>query len=173
MQDTTKLHDSNWVVAERTMWRGDDGKAVNVRVFKPIPDPEEPDATWACGFEITGLGQTIQDRALGVDSMQALMLAFQAIRGELQKSPIPVSFFSTAPGHTGFERYHDEPDMEALFEHLMEIEIIRQNTLYDLLDEDSDREPATSQLLEHIKKAEAIRQKILRRILERATTRSG
>jgi hypothetical protein len=84
---------------------------------------------------------------------------------------VPLAYESDTPGSTGFERYHLEPDMETLFEHLMDIEIIRQNTLYDLLDEDSDREPATEQLLEHVKEAEAIRQKILRRILERATKR--
>jgi hypothetical protein len=162
------MHDPSAVVAERTLTRCDTGGPVIAKVFKPVPDPEEPDTTWACGYELTGLDETIRDRALGLDSMQALMLAFQGIRSELKKSRADVLFADT-PGHTGFERHHLDPDMEALFENLMEAEIIRQNTLYELLDEDSDREPETELLLEHVREAEAARQRITRRILARAT----
>jgi hypothetical protein len=164
------MHDPDAVIAERTLKRCDDGATVVVKVFKPVPDPEEPDSTWACGFEITGLDETIRDRALGVDAMQALMLSFHAILGEFKKSDAPVAFLSDTPGDTGFYRFYLDPDMEALIGHLAEAEFIRQNTIYDLLDK---RAPATDQLLEHVKNAEAIRQKILRRILERAMKQRG
>lgn len=73
------LHDASAVIAERTLFRCDTGANVVVKLFQPIPDPERTDIdddTWACGYEITGLGDTIRDRVLGIDSMQALMLAW-------------------------------------------------------------------------------------------------
>lgn len=167
------MHDPGAVIAERTLKRCDTGAAVVFRVFKPVPDAEQPDDTWACGFEIHMLDEPVRDRALGIDSMQALRLSFQGIRYHLRESGVPVAYDSGPPGYTSFERYHTDPDTNALMEHLMEIEMIRQNTLYELLDPSSDREPATDLLLEHTKEAEAIRQKILRRILERATKRRG
>ena len=166
------MHEPNAVVAERTLNRCDTGETVVATVFKPVPDPEEPDATWACGYEITGLDERIRHQALGIDSMQALMGAFQAIRYALKEADTQVAFAET-PGHTGFERHHWDPDMDALFENLIDAEVIRQNTLHELLDEDSDKQPATELMLEHVREAEAIRQRITRRILERARKRSA
>lgn len=162
-----EMHDPDAVIAERTLRRCDTGAPVVVKVFKPVPHPE---GDWACGFEISGLDEPVRHRAIGVDSMQALRLSFQGIRAELEASGVPLAYESDTPGSTGFERFHLDEDVNALFEHLLEIEI-HQNTLYELLDPNSDREPATDLLLEHTKEAEAIRQKILRRILERATKR--
>jgi hypothetical protein len=163
------MYDPDAVIAERTLKRCDTGAAVVFRVFKPVPDAKDPDDTWACGFEIHGLDEPVRDRVLGMDSMQTLKLSFQGIRYHLHESGVPLGYESDMPGHTGFERYHSDPDTNALMEHLMEIEMIRQNILYQLLDPSPDREPETDSLLEHTKEAEAIRQRILRRILGRAT----
>lgn len=108
---------------------------------------------------------------MGVDSMQALRLSFDCIRGHLEGSKAPLAYESDAPGSTGFERFHYDEDFNSLLEHLMEIEVIRQNILYELLDPSSDREEAPDSLLEHTKEAEAVRQRILRKILKRAMTR--
>jgi len=96
--------------------------------------------------------------------MQALMVVFPGIRHYLDKADLPLAWLSETVGRLGLERFYSDPDMDALFEHLMEAEIIRQNTVYRLLDPNSDREPATDLLLEHTKEAEAIRQRILRKI---------
>jgi hypothetical protein len=161
------MFDPDAVVAERSLVRCDTGSLVVARVFKPVPDPEDPDSTWACGYEIIGLDETVRDRAFGIDSMQALILSFQGIRGAL-KAGTEVSFADEA-GHTGFERHHLDPDMEALFENLMEAEIIRQNLLYEALDGEPERD--ASLMLDHVREAEAARQRITRRIIERATNR--
>lgn len=168
-----EMYDPDAVIAERILKRCDTGRPVVVKVFKPVPDPEDPYDGWACGFEITGLDKPIRHRAMGVDSMQALTVSFAGIRAHLERSGVPLAFESDTPGWTGFERFHSNADVNALFEHLMEIEMIRQNTLFELLDPVTDREPATDLLLEHTKEAEAIRQRILRKILKRATKRSG
>ena len=167
------VHDPDAVIAERVLKRCDTGRPVVVKVFKPVPDPEDPNDDWACGFEITGLGKPVRKRAIGVDSMQALRLSFQCIRAHLEPSGVPLAYESDTPGSTGFERFALDEDVNALFEHLMEIEVIRQNTLFELLDPSLGREPETDLLLEHTKEAEAIRQRILRRTLERATKRRG
>ena len=168
------IYDPDGLIAERRLKRCDTGADVFVRVFRPVPDPEDPQHTWVCGFEITGLDETIRSSGHGVDSMQALMVVFLGGIGHyLKKMGLPLAWLSETPGWIGFERFHTDPDMDALFEHLMEAEMIRQSTVFRLLDPSSRREPATDLLLEHTKEAEAIRQKILRRILEQATKRRG
>jgi len=167
------MHDPDAVIAERTLKRCDTGADVVVRVFKPVPDPEDPEHAWVCGFEIAGMDETIRSKAHGVDSMQALMVVFLGIRHYLDKADLPLAWLSETPGWIGFERFHSDPDMDALFEHLMEAEMIRQSTMFALLDPSSAREPATDLLLEHTKEAEAIRQRILRKILKRSTKRRG
>jgi hypothetical protein len=167
------MHDPDAVIAERILKRCDTGGPVVFRVFKPVPDAEQPDSTWACGFEIHGLDEPVRDRVLGVDSMQALKMSFQGIRYHLQRCGVAVGWEADTPGSTGFERYHSDPDTNALMEQLIEIEMIRQLTLYEQLDPTPDRKPGTDELLEHTKEAEAIRQRILRRILERGTKQRG
>lgn len=163
------MHNPKAVLAERTLKRCDNGEAVQVKVYLPVPDPEyTKHGTWACGYEIVGLDQPVKSRAHGVDSMQALKLVFQAIRVELKKSNLPIAFLSDEPGYTGFERFHDQPEMEALFEHLMEIEVIRQNRLHEMLRGLPHRDSAMELLYEHLREAENMRQTILRKMFERS-----
>jgi hypothetical protein len=72
------------VMAERRLIIGDlaGDKEVVIRLYQP----EAKDGTWSCRFEIDWPNQRRLSRAGGVDSMQALVLALQAIGIEIYSS---------------------------------------------------------------------------------------
>jgi len=51
-------------------------------VGKPAPCPDGRD--WYCPFTITGAGQSRTSSAVGIDSVQALLLAFSALHATLE-----------------------------------------------------------------------------------------
>ena len=58
--------------------------AVTVRIGKPVKDPAYPDQdVFVCPCEIAGSGQPVKFVGGGVDSMQALLLAFRIITNYL------------------------------------------------------------------------------------------
>ena len=61
---------------------GDELRPVFVRFGRPERDPA-PGGDWQCAFQITGLGEDDVECAFGVDSVQALQLAFQAVGARL------------------------------------------------------------------------------------------
>lgn len=52
-----------------------------LRIGKPA---EHPDGDWVCAVQITGLGDDRVYEAAGVDSLQALMMALQMARTQLE-----------------------------------------------------------------------------------------
>jgi hypothetical protein len=76
-----ELHSIGQVIAERRLTlTSDDGvnSEVVVRLGTPLRTPDHPDEYY-CPFEIEGLGAIQRQYAAGVDSMQALRLAFKMI----------------------------------------------------------------------------------------------
>jgi hypothetical protein len=67
------------VVASRSLLLDGTSK-VTIRIRRPY----EAENDFACDYEIRGLGDLDCDPALGVDSLQALFLAVQAIRERLR-----------------------------------------------------------------------------------------
>lgn len=57
-------------------------RSVFARFGRPERDPA-PGGDWQCAFQITGLGEDDVQYAFGVDSVQALQLAFQAAGAQL------------------------------------------------------------------------------------------
>lgn len=55
---------------------------VLVRFGRPEPDPA-PGGDWQCAFQIVGIGDDDVQHAFGVDAVQALHLAFQAVGARL------------------------------------------------------------------------------------------
>lgn len=79
-----KLESLGDIIAERQLWSTDPaGTRTMVRVLlgKPMPFPESTD--FYCPYQITGVGEEKIRYAGGVDSMQAIQLAFQVIEGDL------------------------------------------------------------------------------------------
>ena len=61
---------------------GGEVRPVFARFGRPERDPA-PGGDWQCAFQITGLGEDDVEYAFGVDSVQALQLAFQAVGARL------------------------------------------------------------------------------------------
>jgi hypothetical protein len=167
--------DPSAVVAERRLRAAPDLN-VTVRVFKPIPDQEHEvcggAVDWVCGFEIVGLEGDIRDRVFGVDSMQALSLAFPAIRRCLRASKPELS--SLEAGVDGFERYNPDPLMDEMIELLIEVEVHRMNRVFEELSPDSlGSANSSQQLVDSVGKLEEIRQRILHRTFARALSKGN
>ncbi|MDA1132958.1 MAG: hypothetical protein O2905_07015 [Proteobacteria bacterium] len=71
------------IIAERELDLADGG-TVQVKIGKPQQFPEGH--SFYCPIQITGLGKEINLRAGGVDSLQALLMALQAISANLYTS---------------------------------------------------------------------------------------
>lgn len=57
---------------------------------------------WACPFQISGVGRSRVERALGLDSVQALQVAIQAIRIHLERDAKGATWAGGEQGDPGF-----------------------------------------------------------------------
>lgn len=74
-----ELHD---VIAEREFEAQGRPGGVTLRLGRPAPDPQ---GDWSCPFQTVGLGRDGEvHTAYGVDAVQALVLALQMARAQLQ-----------------------------------------------------------------------------------------
>ena len=80
-------------IAERTfVLTGPDTRNVVARIGAPEPDPSHPTA-FRCPFQVTGLSNDDVQYASGVDSFQALNLAFAGIRRAIQTNASVLAAF--------------------------------------------------------------------------------
>jgi hypothetical protein len=72
------------VIASRDYVIERDSTRLSLRgeIGKPAPCPDHQD--WYCPFTISGAGDTRTSSAVGVDSIQAILLAFSALRATLE-----------------------------------------------------------------------------------------
>ena len=79
-----KLESLDDIIAEREFWSTDAaGTRTRVRVSLGKPKPFPDSADFYCPYRITGVGDEKIRYAGGVDSLQAIQLAFQIIRADL------------------------------------------------------------------------------------------
>jgi hypothetical protein len=76
--------------------------AVEVEVKLGYPEQRTPDE-WACPFRILGLDAEIAEYGIGMDSLQALMMAHEGIATSLRSSGRKLSWIGI-PGETGIRR---------------------------------------------------------------------
>ncbi len=88
------------IIAERILTVVGSKARVYVRLGKPKKDRASGDYT--CSFIIDGLGETTVQRASGIDAMQALQLAMQAIRKALLPHAKRLRWVGSQPGGLGF-----------------------------------------------------------------------
>ena len=93
------------VVAERVLILAPDG-LVTARIGLPFTPPDYPNESW-CPWQIEGLGDGRVRAAVGIDSVQALWLAFQRVGSELYMTEEYASgrlmaFPNDAKGDLGF-----------------------------------------------------------------------
>lgn len=84
---------------------GSDSRTVVVSIGQPKLglDPEFPEV-WGCAISIEGITGTGADRALGEDSLQALLLAVELVRKRLDESGLALAWLDDEPGHTCIPR---------------------------------------------------------------------
>ncbi len=75
---------------------------VKVEVKLGYPEMRTPDE-WACPFRIVGLDHEISEYGIGVDSLQAIMMAIEGIATYLRSSGRTLSWLGM-PGETGIRR---------------------------------------------------------------------
>jgi hypothetical protein len=68
------------VIAERAIDADGVTGAVQVRIGRPVADPE---GDWSCPIQVTGIGSDAPLSVAGVDSLQALTLALDMLRARL------------------------------------------------------------------------------------------
>ena len=68
------------------------------KVLVEIEKPFFADPEWRCTYSVRGAKLYRSRFACGEDSFQALMLAFVAIRAELDAFPVPLAWLSDEPG---------------------------------------------------------------------------
>ena len=61
-------------------------RKIAVSIGLPRPDQQHKGVNWECPFVIEGIGRSKVQKAFGADSMQALILAIQGIRVNLEQS---------------------------------------------------------------------------------------
>lgn len=88
------------IIAERTLTLAGSKVRVHVRLGRPKKDRIGGDHT--CPFIIEGLGESTVQQASGVDSMQALQLAMQAIRKALLPHSKRLRWVGGQAGDVGF-----------------------------------------------------------------------
>lgn len=94
------------VICEREFNTVIDGEAFPVLAqwMKPAPDG----SAWRCAYALTWPDGTVRRRSsMGVDSTQALMLAFHAVSADLELAPWPVRWFDNEVGDHGLPAFKD------------------------------------------------------------------
>lgn len=88
-------------IATRHLARTDTGATVTVQLARPR---RRRTGEFECRYRVRGLGRVKISRALGEDSVQALQLAFEAVRLELEPHAAILTWYG-ARGEIGFPQY--------------------------------------------------------------------
>jgi len=92
--------EENWL-ARRTLIDEAD-PSIKVEVLLGFPEQRTPDE-WACAFRIVGLGAEISEYGIGMDALQALMMAHEGVATALRASKRKLCWMSI-PGETCIRR---------------------------------------------------------------------
>jgi hypothetical protein len=113
-------------IANRKLRDQTTGGLVQIVVFEPVVDPNDPDGDWTCRCEVQHATKgVVPVEGKGVDSLQALLSALSDLRRTVQPDAADLAWFH--PGQLGLPLIltEDDPDVAALFEHMIEAERCR------------------------------------------------
>lgn len=92
------------VIAKRTLSWSDGRKgAVEITFCRPQRDVHEG-GDWVCRFQVQGLGSSRIRSAHGIDALQALLNAYEAVRVYLEPHLPRLAWDAGGPGDVGFVR---------------------------------------------------------------------
>lgn len=74
----------NIPIAERVLRLASSRRSVHAFVYAPQRSATTSNDEWECMYEVTGLPEAIQESAHGLDSLQALLCAIQALSRDLE-----------------------------------------------------------------------------------------
>jgi hypothetical protein len=87
-------------IAERVLTHGPKKRK---RIIVRLGMPRRAELmVWMCPFQISGIGRSRVERALGLDAVQALQLAFAAIRFQLARLRVVATWAGGEEGDPGF-----------------------------------------------------------------------
>lgn len=89
------------IVAERSLRTAGAGRAVKLRLGMPRPLPK---SDWECPYQIVGLGKSQPKVAYGLDGLQALLMAVEALRVRIEKSAKRLTWEGGEDGDNGLPR---------------------------------------------------------------------
>jgi hypothetical protein len=90
------------VIVERTL-RSEGGAARPVQLRLGMPRPS-PKGDWECPYQIVGLGKSRPQVACGLDGMQALLMAVEALRVTMEESGKRLAWEGGENGDHGLPR---------------------------------------------------------------------
>ncbi|MGH7571714.1 MAG: DUF6968 family protein [Gemmatimonadota bacterium] len=88
-------------IAERELTDVESGKPVRIRVERP---QQVADDEWCCRFSVEGAEHGSLDRAYGIDSLQAFVLALEGIRLAVEGRRDQLSWLGGPSGELGLSR---------------------------------------------------------------------
>lgn len=91
------------VIATRTYQYEAGDRKLTATLYKPLRLRSAPN-DWCAEFAISGLRKEIKGRAFGIDSLQALLLAAQALRLRLEGLGVQFSWLGGEAGDSGIPR---------------------------------------------------------------------
>ena len=97
---TTTPKRSSWIAFRKLVRVERSDRRVVVRIGRPHIEPTS--TVWWCPFEVRGLPEYIKDFGLGVDSMHAIQMALDGIRGVLMASEIDLNWEGVRAADPGF-----------------------------------------------------------------------
>jgi len=86
-------------IGERILFSSDKSKIITIRLAKPT---KEASGDWQCKFHIYGLGDDATKIAYGIDSMQSILVAMDAIRLILADGAMDLTWEGGNEGENGF-----------------------------------------------------------------------
>ena len=86
-------------IAERSLTT-DDGRVVTISIHAPEPEPDTLHGGWRCAFRLSG-AINVSRYAYGVDSFQALEIAFQGLRKYIDDSGLVLTWNGMETGDHG------------------------------------------------------------------------
>jgi hypothetical protein len=94
------------------------GSEVVVTIYQPDPVNSEQ---WKCDFTIVGLPEKVEASAPGVDSLQALEMAFQGVRAHLEQQAESLTWLDGEPGYLGIAKIIPDSYGTTIEKHLAKV----------------------------------------------------